>query len=345
MAMTEAGTRTSDPVFGDLVAGAIPKMEMLSARRFLKPFVIKGNPEEPQPLGRTGKIYVEHSSSFLGDPTVGLKRPPGGQIQAIHMDDPSTVSYACTARSARTPRIPKEHMRGSQIGSLKKRGAKAVGLALGINEDVELDRFITGASWTGTSVLLPALTGGGGTRWDQANPKIMQDLDAMRSLVRNASSGIDPNSLFVPVRIADYMRRDPGVRGYFVATQGASFGGDRLLTEDKLVAILRDSLGFSNIEIGHSRKRTNNPGQTTATDHVFGNGLWMGHIANEAEVSDNGSINVTPTALAMVIEQDVEGNIEWDWETQSWTAWADESFDMIQVDSSLGIQVLEVLTP
>lgn len=340
---TLAGVRASDPIFEKMVIGALPMAKDFVTRQFLTPVTV-------EPALASGKIYVEDTGSFLGDPTVGLERAPGQDMAAVSVGNPTTVDYSLKSYAATTVPIPIEHYERSQIGDLQERGANAVANALAVDEDIELSRLLLGSGWTGDTVALPALPGGTGLRWDEAAGKPVYELMLLKHLIRRKSGGRNPNALLIGAPVAEVMVNNAEVRGFhLVASAGGTAlahggGQSQFLTEPELIALLRAKLGIPNIVIGQSMKRTSNPAATLTVGDIFGNGVWMGHVDNNAEQASVSGRPLKPTAIAMMVGKKARANIEWNWRNQSYTPWAVLERHMLLTNANLGYQVTELYT-
>lgn len=356
--VSQASTRVVDPILGGLIVGALQKKSDFVARQALRVIPVGGK-------GATGQILLEQPAAFMGDPGVNMKRAPGAPMAVLNQDNPrDPVTYACTPRSGKVSRIPKEHIRRNQFGSanyaatgeltaqemeyLQRRGAAVCSRALTVEEERDFNTLMLESGWTSSTVAL--LTGGAGVQWNANGGKPLNDLHILKVQCRDAANGVDPDSLIIPVAVADALCRNPEVRNIFVIATGngsaAASGAQHVVTHTALKSILSSVLEIPYVHIAKGRRRTSQHGQTIATASIYTDTIWMGCLfgGQENEPLVNGNdVTMEAVAAVMLVEQDVESGIEWDNDHQSYQPWVDESYDMKVLDASLGQQLTDCL--
>jgi len=345
MGLSQSGVRPVDPILQGMVVGALQPKGDFIAREALPVIPVAG-------AAATGQVFVEETAEFMGDPSVGLARAPGAAFVTINNDDPTTVTYSCTGRGAKTPPLPKEFVKRSQLSnSLKSRNAAVLARALMVQEDVDAAALLFGAGigWALTSSVI-MLPGGGGIQWNAAGATPLTDLDIQKVTARENANGLSPRDMVIGIDVMDALRRSPEIRGLYIANpfaaQLAVASGSKILSVDAVKTVLTDVLGVQNIYVGAARRRTPVPGAAVTTyGNIWGDSVWMGHLsdAETAITAPGGNIRVQATAAAMIVEDTVEANTEWDPNVQSWWSWSDESYDILALNLNLGSLVQDCL--
>ena len=337
MSISQAGVRPVDPVFAKMVVGALQDPKKFIARQALPVINVDG-------AGATGTIFLETEEMFMGDPSKALLRAPGAAILPINTEDPGTTTYSCRSRSAKTPPLPKELIRRSQLPmDLKARNALALANALMVQEEVDAAANLFAAATGWTTATAAALAGGGGLQWTAAASTPITALSVVQGLVRDSSNGNDPDTLIIGVETLDALKRNREVRGFIatdVATAAGSASalasGERVMSESAVIAVLRNILEIPNIFVGKARRRTGIPPAVNQAN-IWTDNCWMGHLANANAVpTGNGNLQMSTVASAMFLEQNVEAGVEWDYSVQSWVLWTDESYDIQELNTDFG---------
>lgn len=345
MPLSISDIRSNDPVLADLVVGAIPRSSTYLARQMFTTVTVGGSLA-------TGKVYVEEAAAFMGDPSVSLQRAPGGPIQAIGDEPGSFVSYETQKRSAHTQPLPKEHVERSQIGDLHRRAQRQLAGAIRVKEEDDASSLLFSATTGWPTVAFNAIAGGTGAKIGAAGAKPVLDIDIRRIALRDRAQGEDPPDCVIGIETLDGLRKDEFMRGYYgTFANGIASGGDRLLTRQRVIEILKTELAFKRIWVCSGRKRTSQPGVTPiTTGNIFGDGLWMGWLkpsddegverAASVRVNGDGSLSRDVDAMKlsaiMLIDEVAEANMEWDWKHQGFVHWFDEGYTIQVLNTALG---------
>jgi len=316
--ITRESLRPADPVLAGLVLGNLPNAAGLVSSQ-IPQINVDGT-------GAKGTIFAMPSAAFLGaGDQNGLERRPGGEMQPVTVEGPSTVSYEVRSLSCEVGPIPIETVEENLSPiQLDQYFAGVAANALRLAEEKKVADLLFGSTtgWTSTSTIA-ALSGGAGVQWNNpAGSSPTNDIEAMIDLYRTNTNGGEPLDVVVGYSLAQSARKHEEFRKLASGLTLSDSGGPLAMTWDMLKRVFQTQWGL-NLIIGKSRRRTNNPGQTTASEDIFGDAIWIGTLRGQATAWGGMNVGITQAAMAIIRRSDVSLETEWLPRRRSWMIYAD----------------------
>jgi len=289
MASSYSNIHPVDQILTSLAIEAIPSDSQLIADQIFEKVNI---PE------RSGTLLIENTRNFMGSSDLDLERAPGASRAMIGSFDRTSTTYKAKIYSA-SDSIAMEDIFDSQYpGSEEARIVRKVARTMKLaKEKRAADLLFDNTVFTNTSTAA-ALTGGTGNQFNAAGGEPLHDLHVIKDIVFANSHGINPDCLIFGRDVFRELARNPEVRG-FAGTIGQGFAsGNRILSDEVVIQVLKDVLGIPNVYVGSARRETAKPGLTSSEGYIWnGESIFMGIMkGSDAIVSKSGGVKAMPVA-------------------------------------------------
>ena len=142
------------------------------------------------------------------------------------------------------------------------------------------------------------------------------------------------------------LARNPEIRGYAGQSSAGFASGNRILSDEAVLQVLRDVLGIPNILVGSARRDTAVPGATSSESYIWnGETIFMGILrGSDAIVQKSNNVKAMPVAaLNMEYGSMIAGQYDSNDRTRRYV-YAEEVHSFKLVDASLGYVVTDCLT-
>lgn len=167
-----------------------------------------------------------------------------------------------------------------------------------VNREAEwASLFGTAANWTQTA--------SAATAWDQASAKPLEDIQDFRALL--AKGGCSADTMIVSAPVAFALAKRLG----YTATNNSPFTvTPDVVTDDELVAMLKAKFAFSNIYIAKAITETSTVANTSVTDFIWGDTVWIGRIGEALQANSSGNVPaLRQSAVASIVAQPLYADI------------------------------------
>lgn len=289
---SQAQYRAVHPVLQSLLIGYINPEDACIGPKLLPPIDTGGE--------QTGTIYTLGRGDFHGHRMNTLEWGLG----AVPFQSPgfgtSEATYVCE-RFAEDAKIPSRAIARSQIPLDLKRlhmARVAEDMALAQERRIANAFFSTSNFSQNTTLVAPGQwTTSAGVAISTADP--VSDIRTAIETVEN--NGRRANTIIFGRQAWYGFLRAPAVLEFL------SLQKDRqVLTSEEARALLLGRFDtFKQVFVGHARQNTANPNQTVSLTDLWGDGVWVGHLAESSGSSmGNGQVAISPTAVARFVEQD-----------------------------------------
>jgi hypothetical protein len=333
MASSYSNLHPVDEILSSLVVEAVPSDSQLIADEVFETIKI---PE------RSGTILLEETRNFMGAGAgLDLERAPGSSRATIGGFDRTSQTFKARIYAA-SDSIAMEDIFDSQYpGSEEARLARKVGRVMKLAKekraaDVLFDAVTNFASYTA----IPA------TKFDAAGAEPLTYLHDLKDTVFANAHGIDPDSLIFGRDVFRALARNPEVRGYVGdSTKGIS-AGNRILSDEAVLAVLRDILGIPNVYVGQALRETAVPGATSSEAYIWeGETIFMGILRGaDSIIQKSGGVKAMPTAALNLEFGGAQAGQYDSLDSTRRYVYAEEVHTMKLIDASLGYVVTDCLT-
>ena len=333
MASSYSNLHPVDEILSSLVVEAVPSDSQLIADEVFETIKI---PE------RSGTILLEETRNFMGAGAgLDLERAPGSSRATIGGFDRTSQTFKAKIYAA-SDSIAMEDIFDSQYpGSEEARLARKVGRVMKLAKekraaDVLFDSTTNFASYTAT----PA------TKFDAAGAEPLTYLHDLKDTVFANAHGINPDSLIFGRDVFRALARNPEVRGYVGdSTKGIS-AGNRILSDEAVLAVLRDILGIANVYVGQALRETAVPGATSSEAYIWeGETIFMGILRGaDSIIQKSGGVKAMPTAALNLEFGGAQAGQYDSLDSTRRYVYAEEVHTMKLIDASLGYVVTDCLT-
>lgn len=326
MASSYSNLHPVDEILSSLVVEAVPSDDVLIADKVMESIKI---PE------RSGTLLLEESRNFMGAGAgLDLERAAGASRATIGGFDRSSQTFKALIYAA-SDSIAMEDILDSQYpGSEEARIAKKVARVMKLAREKRAADLLFG---TGNFNNATAAAEFGG-EFDDANAEPLSDLYDLKNTVFEAAHGINPDSLIMGHKVFRTLAKNPEIRG-FAGTAGSGFAsGNRILSNDAVIEVLKDVLGIQNIYVGSARQDTAVAGATASEGFIWDQAsIFMGILrGSDAIVQKSGNVKGMPVAaLNLQFSDMVAGQYDSLDRTRRYV-YAEEVNKFHAVDSTLG---------
>lgn len=156
--------------------------------------------------------------------------------------------------------------------------------------------FGTVANWSTTAAV--------STAWDQSGCTPLEDIQHFRAALSHKGCLADTIILSAPVAF------ELAARLGYTATQSSPFTlTPDVLNEDQLVAVLKAKFAFKHVYIGRALTETSPIPNTSVTDFVWGDAVWIGQIGEPLLASSRGVTDLRRSAVASIVAQPLFADI------------------------------------
>lgn len=333
MASSYSNLHPVDEILSSLVVEAVPSDDQLIADKCFEAIKV---PE------RSGTLLLEETRNFMGAGAgLDLERAPGASRTSIGGFDRSSTTFKAKIYSAQDS-IAMEDIFDSQYpGSEEQRIAKKVARVMKLAKekraaDLLFDATTAFASYTDTP----------STKFDAAGAEPLTYLHELKDTVFANAHGINPDSLIFGRDVFRALARNPEIRGYAGQSSAGFASGNRILSDEAVLQVLRDVLGIPNILVGSARRDTAVPGATSSESYIWnGETIFMGILrGSDAIVQKSNNVKAMPVAaLNMEYGSMIAGQYDSNDRTRRYV-YAEEVHSFKLVDASLGYVVTDCLT-
>ncbi len=191
------------------------------------------------------------------------------------------------------------------VAEIEELGVDALAQLLSIpRKQVLVNREAEWAAMFGT-VANWSTTAAAATAWDQSGSTPLEDIQDMRADLAHKGCLADTIIISAPVAFALAKRL-----GY-TATQSSPFTlTPDIVNDDQLVSILKAKFAFANVYIGRALTETSPIPNTSVTDFVWGDAVWVGQIGEALSANSNGNVSsLRQSAVASIMAQPLFADI------------------------------------
>lgn len=331
MASSYRNIHPVDQILTNLVSEVIPSDSQLIADQVFETVRI---PE------RSGTFLLENTRNFMGSPELDLRRAPGASRTRISSFDRTSLTFKAESYSA-LDSIALEDIIDSQYpGSEEQRMAKKVARTMMLaKEKRAADLLFDTASFsndTCTNVV--------GGQLNAAGTDALTGLDKLKDLIFSAAHGINPDTIILGRGVARALARNPEFRSYITvgdftgAGVGVAAGGNFVLNDSAVQAVIRQHLEIPNVYIGAARRETAKPGATSSEAQIWTDDrIFCGILkGSDAIVQKSGNVKGMPVAALNFDFSGMQAGQYDDPEATRRSVWAEEVHLFKAIDSTLG---------
>lgn len=326
MASSYTNLHPVDEILSSLVVEAVPSDDVLIADKVMEAIKI---PE------RSGTLLLEESRNFMGAGAgLDLERAAGASRATIGGFDRTSQTFKALIYAA-SDSIAMEDILDSQYpGSEEARIAKKVSRVMKLAREKRCADLLFGTSNFNSDSAANEFGG----EFDDANAEPLSDLYDLKNTVFEAAHGINPDSLIMGHKVFRTLAKNPEVRGFAGQTSAGLASGNRILSNDAVIEVLKDVLGIPNIYVGSARQDTAVPGATASEGFIWDQStIFMGILrGSDAIVQKSGNVKGMPVAaLNLQFSDMVAGQYDSLDRTRRYV-YAEEVHKFHAVDSTLG---------
>mgnify|MGYP003135269911 CR=1 FL=1 len=281
-----------DQILTSLVQEAIPSDNQLIADQVFEKIKI---PE------RSGTLLLENTRNFMGAPELDLKRAPGASRVSLTEFARTSLTFKAENYGLEESIAMEDIIDSQYPGSEEQRAAKKVRRALMLaREKRAADLLFDATVFTNTDTCTNLMSG----KLDAAGTDALTGLDKLKDQVFQSAHGINPDTIILGRGSARALARNPEFRSYLTvgdfsgAGVGIAGGGQPVLNDEAVKAIIRDVLGIPNVYIGSARRETANPGATSSESQIWTDAtIFCGILkGSDAVVQKSGGVKAMPVA-------------------------------------------------
>ena len=333
MASSYSNIHPVDEILSSLVVEAVPSDSQLIADQVFETVKV---PE------RSGTILLEESRNFMGAGAgLDLERAPGSSRATIGGFDRTSQTFKAKIYAA-SDSIAMEDIFDSQYpGSEEARLARKVSRVMKLAKearaaDVLFDDATNFVSYTAVP----------GTKFDAAGAEPLTYLDTIKDTVFANAHGITPDTMILGRGTFRALARNPEIRGYVGDSSKGVAAGNRILSDEAVLAVLRDVLGIPNIYVGQALRDTAVPGAASDESAIWHNKkIFMGILrGSDAIVQKSGNVKGMPTAALNLEFGGMQAGQYDSLDSTRRYVYAEEVHQMKLIDASLGYVLTDCIT-
>lgn len=321
-----------DEILTSLVQEAIPSDSQLIADQVFE------NVKIPQ---RSGTLLLENTRNFMGAPELDLQRAPGASRVSLTEYSRTNLTFKAENYGLEES-IAMEDIIDSQFpGGEEQRAAKKVRRALKLSREKRAaDLLFNTAVFTNTDNCTNLMGG----KLNAAGTDALTGLDKLKDQIFASAHGINPDTMILGRASARALARNPEFRSYLTVgatPSGIAGGGQLVLNDDAVAAIIRDVLGIPNVYIGSARRETAIPGQTSSEAQIWTDGtIFCGIMkGSDSVVQKSGGVKAMPVAaLNFDFQPMFSGQYDSN-DSVRRSIWVEEQHVFKSIDTSLGFIV------
>ena len=332
MASSYSNLHPVDQILTNLVVEAVPSDNQLIADQIFETIKV---PE------RSGTILLEETRNFMGAGAgLDLERAPGSSRATIGGFDRSSQTFMAKIYAA-ADSIAMEDIFDSQYpGSEEARIAKKVARVMKLAKEKRAADLLFSTSEFAGYTSAPA------TKFDATGAEPLTTLHDLKDTVFANAHGINPDTMVLGRNVFRVLARNPEVRGYVGNSGNGIAAGNRILSDEAVISVLRDVLGIPNILVGQALQDTAVPGATSSESYIWdGETIFMGILkGSDAIVQKSGNVKGMPTAA---LNLEYGGMIAGQYDSLDRTrryVYAEEVHNFKLIDASLGYVITDCLT-
>lgn len=321
-----------DQILTSLVQQAIPSNSQLIANQVFENIKI---PE------RSGTLLLENTRNFMGAPELDIRRAPGSSRVSLTEFDRTNMTFKAENYGLEE-KIAMEDIIDSQYpGSEEQRAALKVQRALLLKKEQRAaDLLFNTAVFTNTNNCT-ALMGG---KLNAAGTDALTGLDLLKDQVFQNAHGINPDTIILGRGAARALARNPEFRSYLTVgatPSGIAGGGQLVLNDEAVAAIIRDVLGIPHVYVGAARRETAIPGQTSSEAQIWNDAtIFCGIMkGSDAVVQKSGGVKAMPVAALNFDFKPMHSGQYDSNDSVRRSVWVEEQHIFKEVDTSLGFIV------
>ena len=278
-----------DQILTSLVQEAIPSDNQLIADQVFEKIKI---PE------RSGTLLLENTRNFMGAPELDLKRAPGASRVSLTEFARTSLTFKAENYGLEESIAMEDIIDSQYPGGEEQRAAKKVRRALMLaREKRAADLLFDNTVFTNTDTCTNIMGG----QLDASGTDALTGLDKLKDQIFQNAHGINPDTIILGRGSARALARNPEFRSYLTVgttPSGIAGGGQLVLNDEAVKAIIRDVLGIPNVYIGSARRETAVAGATSSeaqiwTDSTIFCGILKG---SDAVVQKSGGVKAMPVA-------------------------------------------------
>jgi len=326
MASSYTNLHPVDEILSSLVVETVPSDDVLIADKVMESIKI---PE------RSGTLLLEESRNFMGAGAgLDLERAAGASRATIGGFDRTSQTFKALIYAA-SDSIAMEDILDSQYpGSEEARIAKKVARVMKLAREKRCADLLFGTANFNNAAAAAEFGG----EFDDANAEPLSDLYDLKNTVFEAAHGINPDSLIMGHKVFRTLAKNPEVRGFAGTSSAGLASGNRILSNDAVIEVLKDVLSIPNIYVGSARQDTAVPGATASEGFIWDQStIFMGILrGSDAIVQKSGNVKGMPVAaLHLQFSDMVAGQYDSLDRTRRYV-YAEEVGKFHAVDSTLG---------
>lgn len=318
-----------DQILTSLVQEAIPSDNQLIANQVFENIKI---PE------RSGTLLLENTRNFMGAPELDIRRAPGSSRVSLTEFDRTSMTFKAENYGLEESIAMEDIIDSQYPGSEEQRAAKKVRRAVMLKKEQRAaDLLFDNTVFTNTNTCT-ALMGG---KLDAAGTDALTGLDLLKDQIFQNAHGINPDTIILGRGSARALARNPEFRSYLTVgatPSGIAGGGQLVLNDEAVAAIIRDVLGIPHVYIGAARRETANPGQTSSESQIWNDStIFCGIMkGSDSVVQKSGGVKAMPVAaLNFDFKPMFSGQYDSN-DSVRRTVWVEEQHIFKAVDTSLG---------
>lgn len=333
MASSYSNLHPVDEILTSLVVEAVPSDSQLIADKVIETITVPD---------RSGTLLIEESRNFMGAAGLDLERAPGASRVGLSSFDRTSTTFKAKIYALEKS-IAMEDIFDSQYpGSEEQRVARRVSKAMKLAKEKRCADVLFNSSLFETS--------SPGTKFDASGADPLTFLHELKDTVFEKAHGINPDSLVLGRDVFRALARNPEIRGYVTvgANPNGIASGNRILSDDAVMQVLRDVLGIPNVHVGQARHETAVPGATSSEAYIWEREtIFMGILKpanNEIAVQRSGGVKTQPVAaLNFQFGNMIAGQYDSIDKTRRYV-YAEEVQTFKDIDSTLGHVLTDCLT-
>ena len=270
-----------------------------------------------------------------------LERAPGSSRATIGGFDRTSQTFK-TGIYAASDSIAMEDIFDSQYpGSEEARLARKVSRVMKLAKearaaDVLFDDATNFAAYTAVPT----------TKFDAAGAEPLTYLDTIKDTVFANAHGITPDTMILGRGTFRALARNPEIRGYVGNSSKGVAAGNRILSDEAVIAVLRDVLGIPNIYVGQALRDTAVPGAASSESAIWADAkVFMGILrGSDAIVQKSGNVKGMPTAALNLEFGGMQAGQYDSLDSTRRYVYAEEVHQMKLIDASLGYVLTECIS-
>lgn len=245
----------------------------------------------------TGVIQRASVDSFFGDASsdAAIDRSPGTNFHRSRGFGLSPLEFTARHFDGESA-VPLEFLKDIQLGTSSEFDVKQAFLQTEMQtllislEKYVASVFLTAANWNGTSS--PS------TKWGASGDDPIANLGTAIDSVN--AYGAPANTIVIPYSAQAKLRVSDGFREYM------SVNTDRVsINKSRIAEVLISNLdGIEQVLFANARYNTGKVPGSASLSPVWGDSVWVGHLALNGHMGERNQLSLSPTAAARVVVDD-----------------------------------------